>query len=154
FTLHAHGQIEINNITQHQSTTLLNIDTTHYTWSTHDMTNVYNHLLTRGYQYGSSFQKMQSLHGTATSVVAQLTNDLSAINDLSSYRLLHPTLMDACLHPILTLIPGFDTTFIPVGVQKIVNIGKMDLSYPNLEVRGKYRDNISGLGQDGTYTLD
>ncbi|CAF3924762.1 unnamed protein product [Adineta steineri] len=154
FTLHAHGQIEINNITQHQSTTLLNIDTTHYTWSTHDMTNVYNHLLTRGYQYGSSFQKMQSLHGTATSVVAQLTNDLSAINDLSSYRLLHPTLMDACLHPILTLIPGFDTTFIPVGVQKIVNIGKMNLSYPNLEVRGKYRDNISGLGQEGTYTLD
>ncbi|CAF0982640.1 unnamed protein product [Adineta steineri] len=154
FTLHAHGQIEINNITQQQSTTLLNIDTTHYTWSTHDMTNVYNHLSTRGYQYGSSFQKMQSLHGTTSSVAAQLTNDLSTINDLSSYRLLHPTSMDACLHPVLTLIPGFDTTFIPVSVQKIVNRGKMDLSYPNLEVRGKYRDNISGLGQEGTYTLD
>ncbi|CAF3482198.1 unnamed protein product, partial [Rotaria sp. Silwood2] len=66
------------------------------------MTDVYNHLSTRGYQYGSSFQKMQSLHGTTSSVVAQLTNDLSTINDLSSYRLFHPTLMDACLHPLLT----------------------------------------------------
>ncbi|CAF0982625.1 unnamed protein product [Adineta steineri] len=154
FTLHAHGQIEINNITQQQSTTLLNIDTTHYTWSTHDTTNVYNHLSTRGYQYGSSFQKIQSLHGTTSSVVAQLSNDLSAINDHSSYRLLHPTLMDACLHPLLTLLPGFDTTFIPVSVQKIVNKGKMNLSYSNLEVRGKYHDNISGLGQEGTYTCD
>ncbi|CAF1169580.1 unnamed protein product [Adineta steineri] len=154
FTLHAHGQIEINNITQQKSTTLLNIDTTHYTWSTHDMTNVYNHLSTRGYQYGSSFQNIQSLQGTASSVVAQLSNNVSAINDLSSYHLLHPTSMDACLHPLLTLLPGFDTTFIPVSVQKIVNKGKLNLSYSNLEVRGKYHDNISGLGQEGTYTLD
>ncbi|CAF0969670.1 unnamed protein product [Adineta steineri] len=144
FTLHAHGQIEINNITQQQSTTLLNIDTTHYTWSTHDMTNVYNHLSTRGYQYGSSFQKMQSLHGTASSVVTQLSNDLSLINDLSSYRL---------LHRMLTLIPGFDKTFIPISAQKmIVNKGKANLSYANLEVRGKYHDNISCLGPEGTYT--
>ncbi|CAF4323548.1 unnamed protein product [Adineta steineri] len=97
---------------------------------------------------------MQSLHGTTSSVVAQLTNDLSTINDLSSYRLFHPTLMDACLHPLLTLLPGFDTTFIPVSAQKIINKGKVNLSYSNLEVRGKYHDNINGLGQEGTYTCD
>ena len=103
----------------------MDIDVTHDTWSINDVTSVYTHLSTRGYQYGPSFRNMQSLRGTtSTSCSCKFVPILVAINDLSCYHLLHPTLMDAFLHPLLAMLPGVDTTFIPVSIQKFVITNK------------------------------
>ncbi|CAF4425294.1 unnamed protein product, partial [Adineta steineri] len=103
FTLHAHGRINMDN-TQQKSTTILTTNMIRdTTWSTHDASSVYSHLSTRGYQYGPLFQNMNFLQGTTSTVIAQVSSDLSKINDLSSYYLLHPSLLDACLHPLLAL---------------------------------------------------
>ncbi|CAF4200808.1 unnamed protein product, partial [Adineta steineri] len=81
--------------------------------------------------------------------------DLSKINDLSSYYLLHPSLLDACLHPLLALLPGNDTTFLPISIQKFISSTNKNLSSSsNVEMRGNYHDNVCGLSQERTYTCD
>ncbi|CAF4118427.1 unnamed protein product, partial [Adineta steineri] len=132
FTLHAHGRINTDN-TQQKSTTILTTNMIRdTTWSTHDASSVYSHLSTRGYQYGPF-----------------------KINDLSSYYLLHPSLLDACLHPLLALLPGNDTTFLPISIQKFVSSTNKNLSCSsNVEMRGNYHDNVCGLSQERTYSCD
>ncbi|CAF4282696.1 unnamed protein product, partial [Adineta steineri] len=65
--------------------------------------------------------------------------------------------MDSAFHPFLVLLPGIETTFLPVRIQKFIysckTKTKMNQS-TNVEVRGKYHDNICGIGQEGTYSLD
>ncbi|UJR06874.1 hypothetical protein I4U23_011163 [Adineta vaga] len=153
FTLHAHGRIETDHTSQ-KSTTLFNCTRTPATWSTHDITSIYTHLSTRGYQYGPSFQNMRSLQGTTSTVVAKISSDSTLINDLHCYNLYHPTLLDACLHPCLTLLPGIDTTFIPVSIEKFITKSNVDTYDSNIEVHGNYYDNICGLNQERTYTVD
>ncbi|CAF0930134.1 unnamed protein product [Adineta steineri] len=153
FTLHAHGRIEIDSIHQKFMTTLTTSMTCNK-WSTNDITNIYSYLAMRGYQYGSSFQNVQSLRGTTTEIVAKIGSNLNAINDLSCYHLIHPTLLDACLHPLLTLLPGIDTTYIPVGIEKFISTSRANTSYSNLEICGNYHETICGLGQERTCTVD
>ncbi|CAF0803199.1 unnamed protein product [Adineta steineri] len=116
FTLHAHGQIEMNGA-QQKLTTLLSSRPTYNTWYTTDATSIYTHFSTRGYQYGPSFRNIQSLCGTTSTVIAQIQSNLDAITDLPSYHLLHPTILDNFLQPLLVSLPGVDTTFLPVSVQ-------------------------------------
>ncbi|CAF1453353.1 unnamed protein product, partial [Adineta steineri] len=153
FTLHAQGKIEID-FKEQKSLTIPPLNTINNTWSTQDITSAYAHLSTRGYQYGSCFQKIKTLRGTTTTVISQLSNDN---NDCSSYYLLHPSVMDSSLHPFLVLLPGVETTFLPVRIQKFIystkTKTKMNQS-TNVEVRGIYHDNICGIGQEGTCSFD
>ncbi|UJR38870.1 hypothetical protein I4U23_031538 [Adineta vaga] len=153
FTLHAHGQIEMDGV-QKKSTTLLSTSSTYNTWSTSDTTSIYTYLSTRGYQYGPSFRNIQSLCGTTSTVVAQIRGNLDAITDLSCYYLLHPTLLDTSLHPPLVLLPELHTTFLPVSIDKFVAMNQANRSTVNFEMRGKYHDIVCGLSQERTYTCD
>ncbi|UJR12906.1 hypothetical protein I4U23_017080 [Adineta vaga] len=155
FILHAHGRITIDS-TQHKSTTVITTNKVHdQTWSAYDVSNVYSHLSTRGYQYGPSFQNMHFLQGTSTTVTAQISNALSKISDHSSYYLLHPSLLDACFHPLLALLPGANATFLPVGIQKFVSYtDNNNISHSNIEMRGNFHDSVYGLSQERTYTCD
>ncbi|CAF1329463.1 unnamed protein product, partial [Adineta steineri] len=157
FTLHAHGKIEIN-YKQQKSLTIPSLNTIKDTWSTQDMTSAYAHLSTRGYQYGSSFQKMKTLRGTTNTAISELSNELDDNNNNNNdYYLLHPSVMDATFHPYLVILPGIETTFLPVRIQKFIysskTKAKMNQS-TNVEVHGIYHDNICGIGQEGIYTLD
>ncbi|CAF4237173.1 unnamed protein product, partial [Adineta steineri] len=40
--------------------------------------------------------------------------------DCSSFYLLHPSVMDSAFHPFLVLLPGIETTFLPVRIQKFI----------------------------------
>ncbi|CAF4161011.1 unnamed protein product, partial [Adineta steineri] len=154
FTLHARGKIEID-FKEQKSLTIPPINTIDDTWTTQDITSAYAHLSTRGYQYGSSFQKIKTLRGTSTTVISELSNDDDT--DCSSFYLLHPSVMDSAFHPVLVILPSIETTFLPVHIQKFIysskTKAKMNQS-TNVEVRGKYHDNIYGIGQEGTYSLD
>ncbi|CAF4102257.1 unnamed protein product, partial [Adineta steineri] len=154
FTLHARGKIEID-FKEQKSLTIPPLNTINDTWSTQDIASAYAHLSTRGYQYGSSFQKIKTLRGTSTTAISELSNDDDT--DCSSFYLLHPSVMDSAFHPFLVLLPGIETTFLPVRIQKFIysckTKTKMNQS-TNVEVRGKYHDNICGIGQEGTYSLD
>ncbi|CAF1059333.1 unnamed protein product [Adineta steineri] len=153
FTLHAQGKIEID-FKEQKSLTIPPLETINDTWSTQDITSAYAHFSTRGYQYGSSFQKIKTLRGTSTSVISELSND---DNDSSSYYLLHPSIMDSASHPFLVILPGIETTFLPVRIQKFIYSSKTKTKMnqsTNVEVRGKFHDNICGIGQEGTYTID
>ncbi|CAF4087291.1 unnamed protein product [Adineta steineri] len=97
---------------------------------------------------------MNFLQGTTSTVIAQVSSDLNKINDLSSYYLLHPSLLDACLHPLLALLPGNDTTFLPISIQKFVSSTNKNSSCSNVEMRGNYHDNVCGLSQERTYNCD
>ncbi|CAF4117397.1 unnamed protein product [Adineta steineri] len=77
-------------------------------WTIQDIRNAYEHLPTRAYQYGSSFQKIKTLRGTLTTIISQLSNDN---HNCSSYYL---------LHPYLVILPGVETTFLPVRIQKFI----------------------------------
>ncbi|CAF4285429.1 unnamed protein product, partial [Adineta steineri] len=55
FTLHAQGKIEIDS-KQQKSLTIPD------RWTIQDIRSAYAHLSTRGYQYGSSFEKIKTLH--------------------------------------------------------------------------------------------
>ncbi|CAF4212081.1 unnamed protein product [Adineta steineri] len=106
FTLHAQGKIEIDS-KQQKSLTIPD------RWTTQDIRSAYAHLSTRAYQYGSSFQKtMKTLRGTSTTIISQLSNDN---NNCSSYYL---------LHPYLVLVPGVETIFLPVRIQKFIYSSK------------------------------
>ncbi|CAF4171946.1 unnamed protein product, partial [Adineta steineri] len=153
FTLHAHGYIEMDSV-QQKSTTLLSTFPTYNTWSTTDATSIYTHLSTRGYQYGPSFQNIQSLCGTTSTVIAQIHSNLDVFTDLSCYHLLHPSLLDTFLQPFLVLLPGVDTTFLPVSIHKFVPMKQMNTTHSNIELRGKYRDVVCGLSQEQTYIGD
>ncbi|CAF3995644.1 unnamed protein product [Adineta steineri] len=138
FTLHAQGKIEIDS-KQQKSLTIPD------RWTIQDIRSAYEHLSTRAYQYGSSFQKIKTLHGTSTTVISQLSNDN---NNCSSYYL---------LYPYLVLLPGIETTFLPVRILKFIysskTKAKMNRS-TNVEVRGIYHDNICGIDQEEIYNLD
>ncbi|CAF0947091.1 unnamed protein product [Adineta steineri] len=153
FTLHAHGHIEMDGV-QQKLATLLSISPTYNTWSTSDMTSIYTHLSARGYQYGPSFQKMQSLCGTTSTIVAQIQSNLDAIMDHSSYHLLHPTILDTFVQSPLVLLPGADTTFIPVSIYKFIATSKVNTYHSNVELHGKYNNTVCGLGQERTCTAD
>ncbi|CAF1285376.1 unnamed protein product [Adineta ricciae] len=158
FTLHAHGQIEIDyqNNDQQKFNISSRINLTSQTWSTNEPRDVYLHLLTRGYQYGNSFQNVQSLRGTTTNVTAQINNS-DEINNISSYYLTHPSILDTCFHPILALLPDNETTFLPISIQKFIVQNKSNIrlsQYRNIEICGYYHDNICGLDQEKTYTAD
>ncbi|CAF1168964.1 unnamed protein product [Adineta steineri] len=140
FTLHAPGKIEIDS-KQQKSLTIPN------TWTAQHITSAYEHLSTCGYQYGSSFQKkkIKTLHGTSTTIISQLSNDT---NNCSSYYL---------LHPYLVLLPGVETTFLPVRIPKSIYSSKTKAKTnrsTNVEVRGKYHDNICVIDQEEIYSLD
>ena len=151
--LHAHGRIEMSNIEQKVPI----IATATYdreTWSTNDSASVYAHLSTRGYQYGTYFQLMKSLHGTSSTVSAQIDSSLKGVENISCYSMLHPTVMDACFHPLLALLPGVGTTFLPVSIQKFTSFGKLTTSRSTLQAHGNYHANICGVAQDRTYHCD
>ncbi|CAF1391541.1 unnamed protein product [Adineta steineri] len=154
FTLHAHGRVNMDN-TQQKTTAILTtnmiLDTT---WSIHDTSNFYSYASTRGYQFGPLFQNMNFLQGTTSTVTAQVSNDLNKINDLTSYYLLHPSVLDACFHPLIALLPGTDTTFLPISIQKFVSSTNKSLSYSNIEMRGNYNDNVCGQSQEQAHTCD
>ncbi|CAF1114673.1 unnamed protein product [Adineta steineri] len=159
FTLHAHGKIEIN-YKQQKSLTIPSLNTIKDTWSTQDITSAYAHLSTRGYQYGSSFQKMKTLRGTKNTAISELSNEFDDNNNNNNnddYYLLHPSVMDATFHPYLVILPGIETTFLPVRIQKFIYSSKIKTKMnqsTNVEVHGIYHDNICGIGQEGIYTLD
>lgn len=153
FTLHAHGRIEMSNVEQK----LPSIATATYdreTWSTNDSVSVYAHLSTRGYQYGTYFQLMKSLHGTSSTVSAQIDKSLNDVEDIGCYSMLHPTVMDACFHPLLALLPGVGPPFLPVSIQKFTSFGKLTTSRSTLQARANYHANICGVALDRTYHCD
>ncbi|CAF1459576.1 unnamed protein product [Adineta steineri] len=87
------------------------------------------------------FQKtIKTLRGISTTIICQLSNDDDTV--CSSYYL---------LHPYLVLLPGVETTFLPVRIQKFIysskTKAKMNQS-TNVEVCGNYYDNICGIGQE------
>ncbi|CAF4429162.1 unnamed protein product, partial [Adineta steineri] len=91
------------------------------------------------------FSKIQTLPSTLTTIISQLSNDNK---NCSSYYL---------LHPYLVLLPGVETTFLPVRIQKFIYSSKIKTKMNqsiNVEVRGKYHDNICGIGREGTYSVD
>ncbi|CAF4051977.1 unnamed protein product, partial [Adineta steineri] len=94
----------------------------------------------------SSFQKtIKTLRGTSTTIISQLSNDNK---NCSSYYL---------LHPYLVLLPSVETKFLPVRILKFIYSSKTKTKMnqsTNVEVRGKYDDNICGIGQEGTYSFD
>ncbi|CAF0931497.1 unnamed protein product [Adineta steineri] len=153
FTLHAHGHIEMDGVRQKLITSLSTCPT-YNVWSTTDVNSVYTHLSTRGYQYGPSFRNIRSLCGTTSTVTAQIDSNLDPIIDLSCYHLLHPTVLDTFLHPSLLLLPGVDTTFLPVSIHKFVAMIQVNTSHSNIEACGKYHDVVCGLSQERTYTGD
>ncbi|CAF3952735.1 unnamed protein product [Adineta steineri] len=153
FVLHAHGHIEMDSV-QQKLTTLLSTSPTYNTWSTTDTTSIYTHLSSRGYQYGPSFQNIQSLCGTTSTIVAQIQSSLDAVVDLSCYHLLHPTVLDTFVQAPLVLLPGADTTFIPVSIYKFVATSKVNTSHSNIELHGKYNNIICGLSQERTCNAD
>ncbi|CAF4429856.1 unnamed protein product [Adineta steineri] len=84
-------------------------------------------------------KKIKTLRGTSTTIISQLSNDN---NNCSSYYL---------LHPYLVLLPGVETIFLPVRIQKFIysskTKAKMNQS-TNIEVCGNYHDNICGIDQE------
>ncbi|CAF0914703.1 unnamed protein product [Adineta steineri] len=91
------------------------------------------------------FEKLKTLRGTSTAVIPELSND---DKNCSSFYL---------VYPYLVLVPGIETTFLSVRIQKFIysskTKAKMNQS-TNVEVRGKYHDNICDIGQEGTYSHD
>ncbi|UJR06588.1 hypothetical protein I4U23_010872 [Adineta vaga] len=158
FTLHAYGRIEIDNNNQQKIKIPSHVNLTHNIWSTNEPINIYTHLSTRGYQYGSLFQNIESLHGTTSKVNAIINHKNSnEINNLSSYYLIHPSLLDACLHPLLALLPDNETTFLPISIDKFITQNKSNhnlSSYTNVEMRASYYDDVYGLSVEKTYTAD
>ncbi|CAF3866320.1 unnamed protein product [Adineta steineri] len=147
FTLHAYGHIEMDGV-QQKLTTLLSTSATYNTRSTTDATSIYTHLSTRGYQYGPSFRNIQSLCGTTSTVIAQIQSKLDSIIDLSSYHLLHPTILDNFLQPLLVLLSGVDFTALSVSVHKFVATNRVNTSHSDVELRGKYHDAMFSLSQE------
>ncbi|CAF1173459.1 unnamed protein product [Adineta steineri] len=102
------------------------------------------------------FKKIKTLRGTSTTVISELSNDHDD-NDSLSFYLLHPSIMDSSLHPFLVLLPGIDTTFLPVRIQKFIYSSKIKTKMnqsTNVEVRVLCHDNICGIGQEEIYNLD
>ncbi|CAF1036440.1 unnamed protein product [Adineta steineri] len=153
FTLHAHGHIEMDGV-QQKLTTLISTSPTYTTWLTADANSIYTHLSIRGYQYGPSVRNIKSLCGTTSTIVAHIQSNLDAITDLSSYHLLHPSLLGTFVQPPLVLLPGTDTTFVPVSIHKFIATSTINTSRSNFELRGKYHDAVCGLSQERTYTGD
>ncbi|CAF3938116.1 unnamed protein product [Adineta steineri] len=61
------------------------------------------------------------------------------------------------LHPYLVILPRVETTFLPVRILKFIYSSKIKTKMnqsTNIEARGIYHDNICGIGQERTYSLD
>ncbi|CAF3874499.1 unnamed protein product [Adineta steineri] len=147
FTSHAHGHLEMDGV-QQKLTTQLSTCSAYNPWSTTDAAGIYTHLSTRGYQYEPSFRNIRSLCDTTSTVIAQIHTNIDAIINLSSYHLLYPSLLDSFMQLPLTLLPGADTTFIPVSIHKFIAMSKVNTSHSDVELRGKYHDAMFSLSQE------
>lgn len=154
YTLHARGKINMNAAKQLPLLTDIIVDSNLY--SEIDPTNVYAHLLSRGYQYGPCSQLIKSIRSTKTTAEAQI--DCSKCNGQESstfpYHLIHPAAIDACLHPALAILPGNFTTFLPVGINRVTIPGGTTTLCSSVCVRAAFYGKIAGLSKQQTYEFD
>ncbi|UJR18966.1 hypothetical protein I4U23_022095 [Adineta vaga] len=153
FTLHARGQIKIGDDKQ-QLPLLTDVPIDRDLCSTLEPDNVYKHLMSRGYQYGSLFRLIQSLHNTQSIVEGEIDCTIASQDNVPVYNLIHPAVLDACLHPALAILPGISTTFIPVSINKITIYGEISTLNSPVQVRAAYHDNICGIAKQRTYEFD
>ncbi|CAF1068403.1 unnamed protein product [Adineta ricciae] len=155
FTLHAHGWINVDKSSiQQQAPLLIDAVVARDSYAELDPANIYAHLSLRGYQYGPSFRLVQSLRATRSIVEAQLDSSIFTQENLPSYHLIHPAVIDACLHPILAIIPGTSTTLLPVAIEKVTIAGETITVSSTVQLRGACHARIGGLGKEQTYECD
>ncbi|CAF1596340.1 unnamed protein product, partial [Adineta ricciae] len=118
FTLHAHGRIQINT-KEKASASIFPKNCTSEIWSADTSSAIYAHLSNSGYQYGSSFRLVETLHGMKSVIKARINNDKVEPADSEQYMILHPTTLDSCLHPLFFLLPDIQATLLPKSIQKL-----------------------------------
>ena len=152
FTLHARARIIVGG--SKQLLPLLPDVTEFGSCSALDPINVYSHLMLRGYQYGPSCRLIQSLRSTRSKVEAQIDRTIYDHQTTRDYHLIHPAVIDACLHPALALIPGTSTTFLPVAIQKVTIPWNIETFESTIQMRAVYHPSICGLAKQRTYEFD
>ncbi|CAF2150178.1 unnamed protein product [Rotaria magnacalcarata] len=153
FTAHARGRISIGD-TKQQLPLLTDTTIPRDLCSMPDPLNVYAHLSLRGYQYGPSCRLIQSVHSTRSTVETQINCNIFSQEDLRCYHLIHPAVLDACLHSPLALIPGVPTIFLPVAINKVTIPGETIAFHSTIQTRAAYHASISGTAEQRTYEFD
>ncbi|CAF4651301.1 unnamed protein product [Rotaria sp. Silwood1] len=151
FTLHARGRIDIGphlNIHASSAYRFSKEETT--SWYDLNVPNLYDHLSTRGYQYGPKFRIATSIKTTNSEVTGRVTSTNSEENDVRYY--LHPLIIDGCFHTFLSIVPGIET-FLPVAINKMIIYGST-CHLSQLVTHGSYHSFLVGLSQERAYALD
>ncbi|CAF1055301.1 unnamed protein product [Rotaria sordida] len=151
FTLHARGRIDIGphlNIHASSAYSLSKEETAK--WYNLDISNLYAHLSTRGYEYGSNFRIATSVKTTNSKVTGRVTPANDEQNDIRYY--LHPLVIDGCFHTFLSIIPGIET-FLPVAIDKMIIYGNT-FRVSQAVAHCSYYSFLVGLSQERAYTFD
>lgn len=84
------------------------------------VTQLYDGLASIGLTYGPAFQTVREIrvdtHAGLVLSRIELNPQLAA--DLFKYKL-HPTLLDACFHSLMTMLDSRDSTYLPTGLQEL-----------------------------------
>ncbi|CAF3905197.1 unnamed protein product [Rotaria sordida] len=151
FTLHARGRIDIGpHLNIHASSAYCFSKEETANWYNLDVSNLYAHLSTRGYEYGSNFRVATSVKTTNSKVTGRVTPANNEQNDIRYY--LHPLIIDGCFHTFLSIVPGIET-FLPVAINKMIVYGST-CHLSQLVTHGSYHSFPVGLSQERAYTLD
>ncbi|CAF3339351.1 unnamed protein product, partial [Rotaria sp. Silwood2] len=151
FTLHARGQIDIGpHLNIHASLACRFSNEKTANWYDLNIPNLYDHLFTRGYQYGPSFKMVTSVKTTNSEVTGRVTLVNDEQNDIRYH--LHPLIIDSCFHTFLSIVPGIET-FLPVAIDKMIVYGST-CHLSQLVIHGSYHSFLAGLSQERAHTLD
>ncbi len=81
---------------------------------------LYSNLAAIGLTYGPAFQTVREIRFDARAgrVLARIELRPELATDLHKYQL-HPTLLDACFHSLMTMLDSRDSTYLPTGLREM-----------------------------------
>ncbi len=81
---------------------------------------LYSNLADIGLTYGSAFQSVREIRVDTTSgmVLSRIELRPDLATDLFKYKL-HPTLLDACFHSLMTMLDSRESTYLPTGLEEL-----------------------------------
>lgn len=150
FTLHARGRIDVGLHLNTFASLAVRLHDNIANWRVLKPTQVYAHLSTRGYQYGSSFQVTDSFQVTASQAISHVCAKNNEQNDAHYH--LHPVTLDGCLHGFMSLLPGVQT-FLPFSVNKMIAYGS-SFHVPQLIVHATFYPSLAGLSHEHSFAVD
>ncbi|MCB8954545.1 MAG: type I polyketide synthase [Ardenticatenales bacterium] len=115
---HASGNIRIDEDTAAPDPDIFNGPIAEKNWLDVDVQQLYQQCESRGMQYGPAFRAVSRLRRDGQEILSQVNLPQNRTTEDADF-LLHPILLDACLHALWAAMPESTAIYVPVSIAEV-----------------------------------